>query len=239
MWLFKYSGHQFIQSNSHKFISRRCHIIIIMPKGFTDQEKKIIKEELIEKGTEIFGTYGLKKTNIEDLTKAVGIAKGSFYSFYESKEDLFLDILKQAENKLIKEMRMLLKKMKKEPKETFKDFLRFHFKVSKENPIIQQVTDKTTRDYLIRKLQNNPKLLKLTQTYDYLPQFIEIWQKEGFLINKDSQLLAGLLKAIFTIGLEDETIEYIGRKNYPEIIEILIDIITEYMINLDSGKNPK
>ncbi len=201
-----------------------------MPKGFTEQEKKIIKDNLIQKGTDFFGTYGLKKTNIEELTNAVSIAKGSFYSFYNSKEELFLDILKKTEKKLIKEIQQLLKNMKKNPKETFKDFIRFHFRTPKEHPIIQQVADKNTRDYLIRKLDNNPKLNQALQTYEYIPQFIKMWQKNGFIINKDPQILAGILKSLFTIGLDEETVYYIGKEKFPEIIENLIDIIADYMI---------
>ena len=206
-----------------------------MPKGFTEQEKKIIKDNLIEKGTDLFGTYGLKKTNVEEITSAVNIAKGSFYSFYSSKEELFLDILQRTEKKVIKEIQQLLKNMKKNPKGTFKDFIRFHFRVPKEQPIIQQIADKNTRDYLIRKLQNNPNLKQVMQTYEYIPQFIKMWQKSGFIIKKDPQILAGILKSLFTIGLDKETVVYIGKEKYPEIIETLIDIIADYMIISKSG----
>ncbi|MFX1587393.1 MAG: TetR/AcrR family transcriptional regulator [Promethearchaeota archaeon] len=207
-----------------------------MPKAFTSEERKIIENNLVEKGTEFFGTYGLKKTNVEDITNAVGIAKGSFYSFYNSKEELFLDVLKQAEEKLIKKIRQILKKMKKNPRDTFKEFLYFHIQAPKENPIIQQIADKNTREYLIRKLHNNPKLKQKLQTYEYIPQFIEMWQKQGLLINKDPEILAGILKSIFTIGLDDEIREYIGRKKFPEIIENLINIIVEYMVIPNSDK---
>lgn len=125
--------------------------------------------------------------------------------------------------------------MKKNPKETFKDFIRFHFRVPKEQPIIQQVADKNTRDYLIRKLQNNPNIKQIMQTYEYIPQFIKMWQNSGFIINKDPQILAGILKSLFTIGLDEETVVYIGKEKYPEILETLIDIIANYMIISKSG----
>ena len=37
--------------------------------------------------------YGLKKTTIEDLVKLVGIAKSSFYLFFESKEALYVELM--------------------------------------------------------------------------------------------------------------------------------------------------
>ena len=207
-----------------------------MPKGFTIEEKEIIKNTLIEKGAEFFGTYGLKKTNIEDITNAVGIAKGSFYSFYNSKEELFIDVLGQAEKKFIKEMQILSKKMKASPKKTFKKFLKFHIQARKDNPIIQQIADKNVREFLIRKLHNNPQLQQKLETYEYLPQLIKIWQKQGIVINKDPEILAGILKSIFTIGLDDEIIEYIGGKKFPEIMENILDLIVDYMIISDSDK---
>ncbi len=204
-----------------------------MPKGFTNEEKRIIRNKLIEKGIELFEIYGVKKTNVEELTNSVGISKGSFYLFYNSKEELFFDVLKKTEKKLIKEMRLIIKDMKSNPREVFKKFLRFHIKSPTENPIIQQIADKNIREYIIRKTRNVPKLEKYLQTYDYLPLFIKMWQKDGIIINKDPELLAGILKAIFTIGLDDSIKEYIGRDRLPEVIENLIEIITDYMINFD------
>ena len=42
----------------------------------------------------------LKKTSVDQLTKAVGIAKGSFYKFYESKEILFFAVLEDIHAEL-------------------------------------------------------------------------------------------------------------------------------------------
>src|SRR5262245_23680193 len=69
-----------------------------MPKGFSEREKTLIRAKLIQKGGELFGTYGVKKTNVEDLARAVGISKGAFYLFYDSKEDLFFELLERFES---------------------------------------------------------------------------------------------------------------------------------------------
>ena len=42
----------------------------------------------------------MKKTSVDQLTKAVGIAKGSFYKFYESKEMLFFAVLENIHSEL-------------------------------------------------------------------------------------------------------------------------------------------
>jgi AcrR family transcriptional regulator len=60
-----------------------------MPKAFSEHEKDIIRAQMREKGKDLFEKQGLKKTSVDELTAAVGISKGAFYLFYESKEELF------------------------------------------------------------------------------------------------------------------------------------------------------
>ena len=55
-----------------------------MPRAFTAVEKEAIRDRLMEAGHACFLRYGLKKTTIEDLTKPAGIAKASFYLFFDS-----------------------------------------------------------------------------------------------------------------------------------------------------------
>lgn len=202
----------------------------LMPKGFSEEEKKLIRKQLIEIARDLFSTYGLRKTNIEEITNAVNIAKGSFYTFYNSKEELFLDVFKEVEKELIKEMSSIVKSFKKNPKEKFQEFIYYHIKIPKEHPIIQQVSDKSTRTHLIRKLKGNEKLNNILQTYDYISEFIKEWQAKRFIIDEDPEIIAGVLKSVFTLGLDDEIKAYIGKDNFPKIIDKLISIITEYFV---------
>jgi AcrR family transcriptional regulator len=63
-----------------------------MPKPFSAAQKETIREKLMEVGRTCFLRYGLKKTTIDDLVKPAGIAKASFYLFFDSKEALYLAI---------------------------------------------------------------------------------------------------------------------------------------------------
>jgi len=63
-----------------------------MPRAFTEVEKETIREKLMETGRACFLRYGLKKTTIEDLTGPAGIAKASFYLFFQTKEQLFVEV---------------------------------------------------------------------------------------------------------------------------------------------------
>ena len=57
--------------------------------AFTDYETEQLRKALLKETRHCAVTLGMKKTSVDQLTKAVGIAKGSFYKFYESKERSF------------------------------------------------------------------------------------------------------------------------------------------------------
>ena len=61
---------------------------------------------------QLFVTKGLKKTSLEELTSSVGIVKSSFYTFFESKESLYLELLELEARGM--EERMVSRKVKPE-----------------------------------------------------------------------------------------------------------------------------
>ncbi len=49
----------------------------------------IIKDEILEEAQKLFRQFGLKKTTMEDIAKAMGKGKSTLYYYYCSKEDIF------------------------------------------------------------------------------------------------------------------------------------------------------
>ncbi|MCM1039367.1 MAG: TetR/AcrR family transcriptional regulator [Ruminococcus sp.] len=70
-----------------------------MPASFTKKQQVEIREQLFHEGIKLFRTLGVQRTTVSKLTSACGIAKGSFYSFYESKEAFILALAEWAEQK--------------------------------------------------------------------------------------------------------------------------------------------
>ena len=68
--------------------------------AFTEDQNETIRRDLIREARRCGVTIGMKKTSVEQLTRAVGIAKGSFYKFYESKEMLFFAVLENIHSEL-------------------------------------------------------------------------------------------------------------------------------------------
>ncbi|MEV0198956.1 TetR/AcrR family transcriptional regulator [Nonomuraea sp. NPDC050691] len=64
-----------------------------MAVAFTAEDRERITASLLDTAEELFATQGLKKTSLEELVAPSGIAKGSFYAFYDSKEALYKDVM--------------------------------------------------------------------------------------------------------------------------------------------------
>lgn len=64
-----------------------------MARSFTETEKDNIRKKLIDECEKSWAAFGYKKTNIDVLCSKAGISKGAFYLFYNSKEQLFCDVL--------------------------------------------------------------------------------------------------------------------------------------------------
>jgi len=53
------------------------------------------KKTLIVKASELlFHRYGYSKTSLEDIAKEAGMSKGSIYYYFESKEDILIEVAK-------------------------------------------------------------------------------------------------------------------------------------------------
>ena len=68
--------------------------------AFSDFETEQIRKALLRETRRHAVTLGMRKTSVDQLTQAVGISKGSFYKFYESKELLFFAVLEDIHAEL-------------------------------------------------------------------------------------------------------------------------------------------
>lgn len=68
--------------------------------AFSDFETEQIYKALLAETRRCAVTLGMRKTSVDRLTQTVGISKGSFYRFFESKELLFFAVLEDIHAEL-------------------------------------------------------------------------------------------------------------------------------------------
>ena len=88
--------------------------------------KKQKKRKILEKAFELFRKNGYKDTKVEDITRKLGISKGSFYTYFKTKEELLCELLESMKNS---EMERYSKvEIDENPKKTLENFIKERFK---------------------------------------------------------------------------------------------------------------
>jgi TetR/AcrR family transcriptional regulator len=201
-------------------------------RSFTDEEREIIRRKIIDRGKDCFARYGIKKTSIEDLTKDLGIAKSSFYSFFNSKEDLFLQIFKE-EREALKDslLENSFLKYRTEPDKAVRAYLHYLLNIVNNHPIWKKVFVEKEYVELTISLSSEEKIRNIhRENVAIILPFFEEWADAGLLIDKNARLLAETIFAVFFLTrFRNE----IGDEDFPEIMDFFIDLLAENIVKKD------
>lgn len=56
------------------------------------------KSQILQAAIEVFGTYGYKKTSMQDIADALDISRPALYQYYKNKEAVFLGLVQRTLN---------------------------------------------------------------------------------------------------------------------------------------------
>ncbi|MCC3378778.1 TetR/AcrR family transcriptional regulator [Paenibacillus farraposensis] len=89
----------------------------------------VTKEEVLKSSMKLFKEHGFLSTTIQDIAEDCGIAKGSVYKYFPSKEDLFSEVFDQCHNAYFDQVDELKRFPELSPEEQFLQqiILRFRY----------------------------------------------------------------------------------------------------------------
>ena len=194
-----------------------------MPKGFSAREKTLIRAQLLAKGRELFATQGIKKANVEDLTQAANISKGAFYLFFNSKEEMFFELLGQFEAEYHANLIEAAGQPGATPRQQVKDVLTQAFTIWRTHPLFTHFNQEEY-EYLARKLPEQLLQTNIDNDARFVDQLLGQWRSQGVVIDCDPALFLGLMRALFYISLHERDV---GSGIYPDVIGFFIDAIAQ------------
>lgn len=62
---------------------------------------KDTKERLLDASQKLFTLHGFKKVSVDEIVQKAGLAKGTFYIYFPSKEDLYRELMEKNMNTMI------------------------------------------------------------------------------------------------------------------------------------------
>ena len=189
-----------------------------MPRALTEQEKCRICQKLLEKGKDVVFSHGIRKVSVDDIAKAAGIAKGSFYQHFQSKEKYLYELIMDVHRQVFSRAEQMLS--------------------GKDDP------QAAARD-LIVSIFHMPEIIFFTRHYHEISEFMESMSEQE--IQSANQMEADMFKRLLMIaGIDINRVKPGVVHNYihtlyiamgsdfmvyddlPETIELILDSLIAY-----------
>jgi len=204
--------------NKNSFKKRR-----IMPKSKErcQEIREQMRETILQKSLLYFARNGFAGTKISDLSRNIGIGQGTIYVYFESKEELFREILKIADgSQTVKQMKLLVK-MPVSAKKKLRMLSETIMKRLETDENFAAMIALNTQMLLEKnKEYSSEDTTYQTQLYQYTAKIIEQGQKEKSMVDGSSMKLADYywgvvylysLKRLFTTEYEMISVEDLER----------------------------
>lgn len=196
-----------------------------MPKAFSEHEKDAIRASLREKGKILFERQGIKKTSVDELAQAAGISKGAFYLFYESKEELLMEILEGLEADFRTRIFEFSISPKREARQRLGRLFQDVMLAWDEYPLLKNF-GRAEYEYLARKLPAKRIQAHAHRDNEFVDEFIKRIQRNGIAVKASPRVISNLMKSLFFVSLHRDDL---GKDAYVETMEILADLAARYI----------
>ncbi|MEN1760380.1 TetR/AcrR family transcriptional regulator [Anoxynatronum sibiricum] len=194
-----------------------------MPKHFQAKEKEMIYDRLIEEGKKSWGLYGIKRTNIDEICNAVGISKGSFYSFFHSKELFFMEIREKSEQEIKELLMEVTFNHQGSSKERFIAALSEVFQEVRRHPwLISLMKNRGEYEQLLRKLPQERVEKHIAEDQEDIEKLMMHLGLEAEDVNIKTVAVA--IRGLFFLLLHEQEL---GKEHIESVINLLVEGLAE------------
>ena len=198
-----------------------------MPKAFTEEEKNKIKKQLMETALELFHDKGTKSLSIAELTKRAGIAQGSFYTFWEDKDALVIELIGYRS---IQKLRIIEKKFADSltnPTEFLIDII-YKSSIDLMTKVQAQPIYKDAFKVFEAKGQNEAHKIEILYQ-DFLTKLIQYWEQHNVVKKVDKK---GLMSAFIGSSVLCSQYYQFDTAYFNDVLRIYISAIVNKYIEV-------
>ena len=178
--------------------------------------------ELLRCAKQLFSERGFKDTNIAAITEMAGIAVGTFYNYFSSKENIFLQIFMQ-ENENLKNDIIARVDLNGEPGTVIRELMALNMAGIQSNPILKEWYNQDVYQKLEAVYREENGSAGFDFMFDLFSNVIRQWQDQGKLrLDIDTDMIMAFFVALINIDTHKDEI---GLDYFPEIMDYLADFI--------------
>jgi AcrR family transcriptional regulator len=167
-----------------------------MPRAFTADEATAIRARLMAAGAESFARMGIRRTTVDELTRAAGISKGAFYNFFDTKESLFLALLEDHEIRAHAEVEAAVRA---DPHRGLDTLIDTAMQATRRNPLLPVAMSQEG----LRLLQGMTEAQReafVERDVRLVERTLELLHQAGVHVGVSSTVLVALLRSLVFVG---------------------------------------
>lgn len=182
------------------------------------------KQLLFNAARKLFLEHGYKKTSIALIAEEADVAVGTFYKYFDSKEQIFYNIY-QFENETVKRKIVSEIDTDQPPKNVINQFLETIIQTSSTNEILAEWYNNTAVSQMIMEKNQDYDYWQDSFIYNFLIDNIKQWRAAGeFRQDIELETTISLFNALVVV---DNHKEEVGHAHYPQILELLVGMIVD------------
>jgi AcrR family transcriptional regulator len=163
---------------------------------------------------------------VDELAEAGGISKGAFYLFYESKDELFMEILEELEADLRARIFDFSMHPQEDSRQLLARLLIDSLVTWDRYPLLKNVS-RADFEYLSRKLPPERIQAHANRDNEFVYDFVRRIKQEGIPVKASPRLISNLMKSLFFISLHRDEL---GERDYVETMTILTDLVAASLL---------
>lgn len=170
-------------------------------KGARSQKRK----KIVDKAWELFAKNGYKETKVEDITKDLGISKGSFYTYFATKDELLYEVLGKIKKEINRNLENI--NVNQVPEKVLEDYVK-----AKMNYVVKILNNMRLNS--VEKYSIDPKLRNFFEELkEKSTDFIKINIVEKFNSKNGNKYNADVISEFILISIEEFLYDEFVLKN--------------------------
>ena len=191
-----------------------------MPKTFSNHEREAIKTAMRNTMLELLKKKSIRQITVDDIAKGANIAKGSFYSFYKTREEFLWEIMKMNERAMYDKVAQILSGDMVDKRATANRLFTAYLSMSS---VLFYISD-ADYEYIVRKIPPEKLQESRTDGENVYAMVLSHFGHEPSMFN--IEVLAHLLATVrISLGSDISSSDEVRNK----ALELLIGFIADYL----------
>ena len=163
------------------------------------------EKKIVDKAWELFAKNGYKETKVEDITKDLGISKGSFYTYFATKDELLYEVLGKIKKEINRNLENI--NVNQVPEKVLEDYVK-----AKMNYVVKILNNMRLNS--VEKYSIDPKLRNFFEELkEKSTDFIKINIVEKFNSKNGNKYNADVISEFILISIEEFLYDEFVLKN--------------------------